>query len=191
MKISNIGNEFFLVRDNWTSDIELNIAIDNIIDAYEEFEDEEFDDESLEVLADVWKEYLGTDFATDFEGKLIALAQTEDGEKVFEIWELLDDLGVFDEDGDDDNRADIEESIVCEALKKKIIVRKGKRLKVKRSTRKGYTTRGGKEVRMPAGERRKRKISQRKGAKKRRVKMKRAVRKRKKSLKKRKAMGIK
>ena len=57
-----------------------------------------------------------------------------------------------------------------ERLKRKIIVRKGKKKIVKRATRPGYTNRGGKEVRMSPEERRKRRKSQRLAAIKRRAK---------------------
>ena len=55
---------------------------------------------------------------------------------------------------------------------------------------KGYTIRGGQLTRMPASERLKRKISQRKGKLKRKAKMARALLKRKRSLRKRKSLGL-
>ena len=56
---------------------------------------------------------------------------------------------------------------------------------------KGYTMRGGKIVRMPASERLKRKISQRKAKLKRKAKISRALLKRKRSLRKRASLGLK
>jgi len=55
---------------------------------------------------------------------------------------------------------------------------------------KGYTMRGGKLTRMPASERLKRKISQRKAKIKRKAKAARALMKRKRSLRKRAALGL-
>lgn len=55
---------------------------------------------------------------------------------------------------------------------------------------KGYTIRGGKLVRMPASERLKRKISQRKAKLKRKAKKARALLKRKRSLRKRASLGL-
>ena len=54
----------------------------------------------------------------------------------------------------------------------------------------GYTTRGGKLVRMSPAERRNRKLVARRSKFKRRAKMRQAIRKRKMSLRKRKAMGL-
>jgi hypothetical protein len=61
----------------------------------------------------------------------------------------------------------------------------------KLSAVKGYTIRGGKMTRMPSSERLKRKIAQRKGKIKRKAKMARALIKRKRSLRRRKALGLK
>lgn len=75
--------------------------------------------------------------------------------------------------------------LLNEALKRKLIVRDGKRKYVKRSDKEGYTVKDGREVKMSQSERRKRKLSQRKGARKRKVKSKTASRKRKISMRKR------
>ena len=56
---------------------------------------------------------------------------------------------------------------------------------------KGYTMRGGRLIRMSPGERRRRKLGQRKGKIKRRAKLARALIKRKRALIKRKALGLK
>jgi hypothetical protein len=58
------------------------------------------------------------------------------------------------------------------------------------AARPGYTVRGGKLVRMSAGERRARKMAQRKAARKRRSTIGRALRKRKVTLRKRKRLGL-
>lgn len=71
-------------------------------------------------------------------------------------------------------------------------VRGGKiQRKRKVSTRKGYTFRGGKLVRMSSAERLRRKRGARKGRTKRKAKMARAMMKRKRSLRKRKSLGVK
>jgi len=53
------------------------------------------------------------------------------------------------------------------------------------ATKDGYTTKGDKIVRMSAAERRKRSLSQKKGARKRKAKLSTSIRKRKMSLRKR------
>jgi hypothetical protein len=71
-------------------------------------------------------------------------------------------------------------------------VRGGKvQRRVKKSTVKGSTFRGGKLVRMSPSERRARMMGARRGKIKRRAKLARALMKRKRSLMKRKAMGLK
>ena len=103
-----------------------------------------------------------------------------------EILEYPDD--VVEEYDDEDFSDDVvgEEEELEEALKKKTIVRSGKKMKVKRSTKAGYTVRDGKEVRMSPAERRRRKKAQKKAAKKRKAKKSTMMRKRKISMKKRK-----
>lgn len=96
--------------------------------------------------------------------------------------------------------ADIVREIIAEANvqkmgRKKIVRARVRGGKVQRrkvvSAVKGYTMRGGKLVRMPSSERLKRKIAQRKGKIKRKAKLARAMIKRKRSLRKRKALGLK
>lgn len=60
----------------------------------------------------------------------------------------------------------------------------------KLSAVKGYTTRGGKLIRMSPGERRHRQMAAKRSKFKRRAKLKQALRKRRMSLRKRSAMGI-
>lgn len=82
---------------------------------------------------------------------------------------------------------DEEREIVLDEGRFKIVnrVRKGKVQRRKRvATKDGYTIRGGKMVRMKPSERRKRKISQKKGSRKRKAKAGRSLRKRKISLRK-------
>ena len=96
--------------------------------------------------------------------------------------------------------ADIVRKIIAEANvqkmgRKKIVRARVRGGKVQRrkvvSAVKGYTMRGGKLVRMPSSERLKRKIAQRKAKIKRKAKLARAMIKRKRSLRKRKALGLK
>ena len=89
----------------------------------------------------------------------------------------------------------IAEANVQKMGRKKIIrarIRKGKvqRRKVV-SAVKGYTIRGGKLKRMTSAERMRRRLSQRKARIKRRAKLARSMIKRKRSLRKRKALGLK
>lgn len=71
-------------------------------------------------------------------------------------------------------------------------IRNGKMQRnVKRSTQKGFTIRGGKVTRISAAQRIKMKISQKRGARKRKVKMASSLRKRRISIKKRTALGLK
>lgn len=70
-------------------------------------------------------------------------------------------------------------------------IRSGKiQRRKKLSDTKGYTTRGGKLVRMPADEIRHRKVAARKSKQKRRAKIKQSLRKRERSLRRRHAMGL-
>jgi len=62
--------------------------------------------------------------------------------------------------------------------------------RVKRSAVKGFTLRGGKLVRMSAGERMRRKRAQRRAAVKRRSKMARAKMKRMRTMRRRQALGL-
>lgn len=71
-------------------------------------------------------------------------------------------------------------------IKGKIVAQR----RVKRSAVKGFTLRGGKLVRMSAGERMRRKRGQRRGAIKRRSKMARARMKRMRTMRRRQALGI-
>lgn len=72
-------------------------------------------------------------------------------------------------------------------IKGKVTVQRRKKF----SAVKGYTIRGGKVTRMTSSERLKRRISQRKAKIKRRAKAARAMIKRKRSLRRRKALGLK
>lgn len=72
-------------------------------------------------------------------------------------------------------------------VKGKVTVQRRKKF----SAVKGYTIRGGKVVRMTSSERLKRRISQRKAKIKRKAKAARAMIKRKRSLRRRKALGLK
>lgn len=72
----------------------------------------------------------------------------------------------------------------------KFVIRKGKKIR-KKKPRKGFKVIGGKYKKMSSGERMRRKIAQRKGAKKRKAKKSQILRKRKISMKKRKTMGLK
>lgn len=92
-------------------------------------------------------------------------------------------------------RAIIAEANVQKMGRRKLIRARVRGGKIQRrkifSSVKGYTIRGGKLVRMPAKERLKRKISQRRAKIKRRAKLARALVKRKRSLRKRKGLGLK
>ncbi len=72
-----------------------------------------------------------------------------------------------------------------EFIKRKMIVRGGKKKIVKRTTKKGFKTVNGKEKRMSFQEIRKRSRSQKKASRKRKATKTRALRRRKLSLKKR------
>lgn len=72
-------------------------------------------------------------------------------------------------------------------IKGKVTVQRRKKF----SAVKGYTIRGGKVTRMTSAERLKRRISQRKAKIKRKAKAARALIKRKRSLRRRKALGLK
>lgn len=89
----------------------------------------------------------------------------------------------------------IAEANVQKMGRKKIIRARVRGGKVQRrkvvSAVKGYTIRGGKLTRMTSSERLKRRISQRRAKIKRKAKVARAIIKRKRSLRKRKALGLK
>ena len=74
---------------------------------------------------------------------------------------------------------------IGEAIKKAFVVRGCKKVKKKISTKAGYKMKGGKEVKMSASERLKRKKGAKKGAMKAKGKKAGAARKRAKSIKKR------
>ena len=74
---------------------------------------------------------------------------------------------------------------IGEAIKKAFVVRGGKKVKKMISTKAGYKMKGGKEVKMSASERLKRKKGAKKGAIKAKGKKAGAARKRAKSIKKR------
>lgn len=96
---------------------------------------------------------------------------------------------IFDIDLDE-----LEEGNILKTGRTKIIrvrIRGGKvQRRKKLSAVKGYTTRGGKIVRMSPIERRNRKMAARRSKFKRRAKLRQALRKRKMSLRRRSAMGL-
>lgn len=98
-------------------------------------------------------------------------------------------LEMFDVDLDE-----LEEGNIMKMGRTKMIrvrIRGGKIQRRKRlSAVKGYTTRGGKLVRMSPVERRNRKMASRRSKFKRRAKLRQALRKRKMSLRRRSAMGL-
>ena len=98
-------------------------------------------------------------------------------------------LEMFDVDLDE-----LEEGNIMKMGRTKLIrvrIRGGKiQRRKKLSAVKGYTTRGGKLVRMSAVERRNRKVAARRSKFKRRAKLRQALRKRKVSLRRRSAMGL-
>jgi len=77
-----------------------------------------------------------------------------------------------------------------ERLKRKWVVRGGKKKRVKKSTKKGFKVVGGKETKMKGKEKRARRKAQRRASKLRRAKKSSANRKRARSMRKRKAAGI-
>lgn len=79
---------------------------------------------------------------------------------------------------------------LLEAIKRKRVIRGGKKVTKRVTDREGYKMIDGKEVRMSAQERRKRKKGARRSSKKRIVKKNQISRKRNKSLKRRKSMGL-
>jgi len=98
-------------------------------------------------------------------------------------------LEMFDIDLDE-----LEEANIMKMGRTKMIrvrIRGGKiQRRKKLSAVKGYTTRGGKLVRMSPVERRNRKMASRRSKFKRRAKLRQALRKRKVSLRRRSAMGL-
>ena len=84
----------------------------------------------------------------------------------------------------------LEENELFEALRKKVLFRNGKRMIKKKSTKSGYKSVGGKEKRMSHSEKKKRALSQIKGARKRKATKSKANRKRKKSMRKREMSGL-
>ena len=89
---------------------------------------------------------------------------------------------------------DLEEGNIKKMGRTKLVrvrIRKGKvQRRSKVSGVPGYTIRGGKMIRMSAGERRNRKMAARKSKFKRRAKLGQALRKRKMSLRRRSSMGL-
>jgi len=77
---------------------------------------------------------------------------------------------------------------IIEAIKKKWVVRKGKKIRKKFTDKAGYKMVGGKEVRMKPAEVRKRKRSAIKGSKKKKSQKASIARSRKISMKKRKTI---
>jgi hypothetical protein len=88
----------------------------------------------------------------------------------------------------------LEESNITKMGRTKLVrvrIRGGKiQRRKKLSAVPGYTTRGGKLIRMSPGERRHRKMSAKRSKFKRRAKLRQALRKRRMSLRKRSAMGL-
>jgi hypothetical protein len=179
MRLQKVSDEFFIVQNRYSDDDEINIAINCIIEAWEEV-DEFADDDEYEEIYELIADYIDDFDIDDIAIKLIALSEDD----LFDLFDELDEIGLFD---DIDDEEEFYENLQ-ERLVKKFVIRGGKKKKIKRTSRQGYTTRDGKEVRMGSKERRTRKISQRKASRKRRATMAKAVRKRTKSMKKRKAM---
>ena len=71
-----------------------------------------------------------------------------------------------------------------ESIKKVKVVRNGKKITVKKSTKDGYKIKDGKEVKMSSSEKKNRKKAQKKASKKRKTKSASSARKRAKSMKK-------
>lgn len=93
----------------------------------------------------------------------------------------------FSEFNPDEDLQDVDERRVKRVNR----IRGGKVQRRKKvSTKKGYTYRGGKLVRMSPAERRRRKLGQRRGARKRKAKKATALRKRKRTMRKRKSLGF-
>jgi hypothetical protein len=107
------------------------------------------------------------------------------------LTDVKDDMALemFDVDLDE-----LEEGNIMKMGRTKMIrvrIRGGKiQRRKKLSAVKGYTTRGGKLVRMSPVERRNRKVASRRSKFKRRAKLRQALRKRKMSLRRRSAMGL-
>ena len=107
------------------------------------------------------------------------------------LTEVKEDMAseIFDIDLDE-----LEEGNIMKMGRTKLIrvrIRGGKvQRRKKLSAVKGYTTRGGKLVRMSPVERRNRKVAARRSKFKRRAKLRQALRKRKMSLRRRSAMGL-
>jgi len=107
------------------------------------------------------------------------------------LTDVKDDMALemFDVDLDE-----LEEGNIMKMGRTKIIrvrIRNGKvQRRKKLSAVKGYTTRGGKLVRMSPVERRNRKMASRRSKFKRRAKLRQSLRKRKISLRRRSAMGL-
>jgi hypothetical protein len=107
------------------------------------------------------------------------------------LTDVKDDMALemFDVDLDE-----LEEGNILKMGRTKLIrvrIRGGKvQRRKKLSAVKGYTTRGGKLVRMSPVERRNRKMASRKSKFKRRAKLRQSLRKRKISLRRRSAMGL-
>ena len=107
------------------------------------------------------------------------------------LTDVKDDMALemFDIDLDE-----LEEGNIMKMGRTKLIrvrIRGGKiQRRKKLSAVKGYTTRGGKLVRMSPVERRNRKMASRRSKFKRRAKLRQALRKRKVSLRRRSAMGL-
>ena len=107
------------------------------------------------------------------------------------LTDVKDDMALemFDVDLDE-----LEEGNIMKMGRTKLIrvrIRGGKiQRRKKLSAVKGYTTRGGKLVRMSPVERRNRKMAARRSKFKRRAKLRQALRKRKVSLRRRSAMGL-
>lgn len=105
------------------------------------------------------------------------MAALLDDDEIEEVYEEGDDI--VDEDDWSENDK------ITETVKRKKVVRGGKVIIKKKSTKKGYKIKDGKEVRMDPKEVRARKIGQRKGSKKRKAQRSQIARKMKISKKKR------
>lgn len=100
----------------------------------------------------------------------------------------------FDDELEDDEAEELDEGNITKMGRTKLIrvrIRGGKiQRRKKLSAVQGYTTRGGKLVRMSSIERRHRQMAAKRSKFKRKAKLKQALRKRRMSLRKRQAMGI-
>lgn len=193
MNLTKFDDEFFIVQNRYHDDDEINIIINIIIDYFDEVEEFATEEEASTAVGIICKHFGITEFdSSDLPNLLIQLCKV-DCDKIFDIYDELEAIGAFEEKDDeyygsfyDDFEDEEDEEIyIAERLVKKFVIRGGKKVRIKRTDRAGYTTQDGKEKRMGSKERRIRKISQRKASRKRRAKLAGALRRREKSMRKR------